>query len=704
MALQPDSLRQFFPVRRTTRAVCIGAVAVGGQNPLRIQSMTNTNTLDTEATVAQIAALAQAGCEIVRLAVPSSRDAENLAAIRERMTQIGVDVPLVADIHFAPKIALIAVEHVEKIRINPGNYADRKHFEVREYSDAEYSDEIARVAEMFLPLVRRCKELRRALRIGTNHGSLSDRILNRFGDTPKGMVESALEFLDVCEAEKYFDVIFSMKASNPRVMIHAYRLLAAQLAARAQGQPSYPFHLGVTEAGDGEDGRIKSAIGIGALLEDGIGDTIRVSLTESPVAEVPVAKLLAHRYAKRWSEHAADADVQATAVFAEEDLADSYSRRATRVLPRWTGTPTTFTTRKLGADAQGFALGGENPVRVEIAIGKPPRDLASYSKMFHSSLLRTRDLRCEGIVVAAASAEEALHAEGLAHALLSRGLEVPLALQITPNCDIAPSAQVSRWIVVLAPESEMTVLRALRERAQAAALPIEWRCQGTVAQIQKLADQIADLYGTSTTENFLVSVDSAHAISALRALLARLRARGFANCPAVLHEKMYALPREAAGSGHDARLLDTAIDLGAPLSDGIGDAIVLDGALNPNHALNLGYRILQAARSRISRAEFVSCPSCGRTLFDLEEVTARIKVRTGHLQGVSIAIMGCIVNGLGEMADADFGYVGSGPGKINLYVGKELVLRNVDQVDAEDRLVELIRSHGRWIDPPTEAP
>ncbi len=706
MAVQQNSLCQFSSARRMTREVRIGAVAVGGQNPLRIQSMTNTNTLDTEATVAQIAALAQAGCEIVRLAVPSSRDAENLAAIRERMTQIGVCVPLVADIHFAPKIALIAAEHVEKIRINPGNYADRKHFEVREYSDAEYTDEIARVAEMFRPLVRRCKELQRALRIGTNHGSLSDRILNRFGDTPEGMVESALEFLDVCEAENYFDVIFSMKASNPRVMIHAYRLLAAKLAARAPGQPSYPFHLGVTEAGDGEEGRIKSAIGIGALLEDGIGDTIRVSLTESPVAEVPVAKLLARRYAKRWSEGRTtssfdDARPQDTAVFFKTNFSDIYSRRATRTLPRWSGVPSVFTARKIGTDTKNFALGGENPVRVELATGKLPHDIASYAKMFYSSLLRTRDLRCEGVVVEVDSEGEALRAEEFACALASRGFEAPLSLLIAPNCDIHPTARVSRWIVVITPESDMATLSALRERARAAALPIEWRCQGTPAQIQKLADQLVDLYGVSTAENFLVSVDSAFAIFALRALLTRLHARGFDKNPVVLHEKMYSSMRGAA-SEQDAQLLDTAIDLGVPLSDGIGDAIVIDSVFNPNQALNFGYRILQAARSRISRAEFVSCPSCGRTLFDLEEVTARIKARTGHLQGVSIAIMGCIVNGLGEMADADFGYVGSGPGKINLYVRKELMLRNVDQAEAEDRLVDLIRERNRWIDPPSE--
>ncbi len=683
--MTPQSLRRFSPVRRATREVRIGSVAVGGENPLRIQSMTNTNTLDTEATLAQIAALAQAGCEIVRLAVPSSRDAENLAQIRSRMTQIGVGVPLVADIHFSPKVALIAAEHVEKIRINPGNYADRKHFETREYSDAEYAEEVARVAEMFRPLVQRCKVLRRTLRIGTNHGSLSDRILNRFGDTPKGMVESALEFLDVCEAEQYFDVVFSMKASNPRVMIQAYRLLAECLEERAPGAPSYPFHLGVTEAGDGEDGRIKSAVGIGALLEDGIGDTIRVSLTESPIAEVPVAKFLAQRYETRWREAA---DLPRDPEACEIDDLNSYRRRVTQILPRATCA---------AVQTQEFDLGGENPIRVEISVGKIAHDVASYAKKFHSSLSQIAEVRCEGIVADVETEEEAKRALDFAQHLAQAGFAVPLAFRVTLHCDIELHADVSRWVVGVSSTSTQEELRAMHARAVSAAMPLEWHCQGSVAQIRELAERLCDLYSTSA--NFLVSVASSRAVPALRVLLARLRARGFADCPVVLHAPACNSADTEITRTTQGKLLDTAIDLGAMLSDGIGDAIVLDGAFEPGHALDLGYRILQAARRRISRAEFVSCPSCGRTLFDLETVTARIKSRTGHLQGVSIAIMGCVVNGLGEMADADFGYVGSGPGKINLYVGKELVLRNVDQADAVERLVELIRVHGRWIEP-----
>jgi (E)-4-hydroxy-3-methylbut-2-enyl-diphosphate synthase len=651
--------------------VRVGDVAIGGANPIRVQSMTTTDTLDTRATADQAERLAAAGCEIVRITAPSIRDAENLARIKAELLRRGVRVPLVADIHFTPNAAMEAALHVEKVRVNPGNYADKKRFETREYTDAEYAEEVERVHERFAPLVRRLKQLGRALRIGTNHGSLSDRILNRFGDTPAGMVESALEFLDVCEDESYSDVVFSMKASNAQVAIQAYRLLAAKLEERARKRgaapwedASYPFHVGVTEAGDGDDGRVKSAIGIGALLEDGLGDTIRVSLTEDPVKEIPVARALAARYDARWRSA-----VDSGAMPSEHErrfTPDPYAhaRRATRA-------------------AHDFGAG--QPVRVLASLGPAPAGADAAADELARELAKLGDVACEGLALEVRDAAELARAEALAAALAKRGVATPLALELPAR---AASA-------LLAARGEALAAARVVVTLQPGDLPprdltgAEWHL---VADGDALAELLARALAGSARPA-AVSVTSALPTHAVRVVAAKLAECGCGDVPLVLrHRSDPFAPSESA-------LLAAATDLGAPLCDGLGDAVVLGGMGSLSRDVALAYRILQGARLRTSWTEFISCPSCGRTLFDLEETTARIKARTAHLPGLKIAVMGCIVNGPGEMADADFGYVGSGPNKVNLYVGHECVVRNVPEGEAPERLVELIKQHGRWAEP-----
>jgi (E)-4-hydroxy-3-methylbut-2-enyl-diphosphate synthase len=662
----------YTPRRRLTREVRVGDVGVGGDNPVRIQSMTTTDTMDTRATVEQARRLVEAGCEIVRVTAPSLREAENLAAIAAALRAGGVRVPLVADIHYTPNAALRAAEYVEKVRINPGNYADKKRFEVREYSDAQWAEELERVAERFRPLVRRCKELGRAMRIGTNHGSLADRILNRYGDTPRGMVESALEFLDVCEDEGYRDVIFSMKASNPAVAIQAYRLLAARLAERSPGEPGHPFHVGVTEAGDGIDGRVKSGIGIGALLEDGIGDTIRVSLTEDPVKEIPVARALAEHCTARWRSGAAVPDPGAP--FSDDPYAGR--RRATRSLP-------------LGA----LRLGGAEPVRVEVELGLPPTDPESRAREVAGSLAELKDVACESLVIDVYDPGGPALAASLLAALRRAGVTLPVGLRVEAAWS-EPCAQLADRLIVpvggLVPDDRLV---GAAKNAVAAGIPLEWELRGSVAEMVPLLDRALAASAAAGLEELLVSAEADLPVHGARLVAARLEARGAADVPIVLRH------RRRRDDDPERALVRAAVDLGAPLCDGVGDLVSLADTGEPAAAALLAYRILQGARLRTSWTEFISCPSCGRTLFDLEETTARIKSRTGHLKGVKIAVMGCIVNGPGEMADADFGYVGSGPGQVNLYVGQECVERKVPSAEADDRLVELIRAHGRWIDP-----
>jgi (E)-4-hydroxy-3-methylbut-2-enyl-diphosphate synthase len=689
----------FAPRRRATREVRVGEVGIGGANPLRVQSMLTTDSLDTRASVEQIERLVAAGCEIVRLTVPSLREAENLPAIRAELGQRGLRVPLVADIHFTPAAALLAAEHVEKVRINPGNYADKKRFAVREYSDSEYAAEIERVAERFRPLVRRCRELGRALRIGTNHGSLSDRIMNRYGDSPRGMVESALEFLDVCEDEGFHDVVFSMKASNPLVAISAYRLLAARLGERAPGCPSYPFHVGVTEAGDGEDGRVKSAIGIGTLLVDGLGDTIRVSLTEDPVKEVPVARALA-RLAEAMLARAAEV-ADPGAPFVADPLV--HARRATRPVGRSSleqrhgkaageASPGPAAQRAAG-ERSATEIGGESPIRVELDLGPVPADPASAARELARAFARARGLACEGLLVECLDPEAGARLELFAKALAAAGIELPLAVRVEAGWAEGAAAAAGRIVAMagaLVPDEELAAAAACAARRR---VPLEWELRAAVDGVAGLVDRCLAASAAAGAAELLFSVDADLPVLAVRAAAARLRARGAGDAPIVLRH------RRAAGATAEEACLRAAVELGAPLADGIGDAVALAGFADAAAALDLGYRVLQGARQRTTRTEFISCPSCGRTLFDLEEVTARIKARTQHLPGVKIAVMGCIVNGPGEMADADFGYVGSGPGVVNLYVGKQCVERKVPEAEAPDRLVELIRSHGRWVDP-----
>ncbi len=580
--------------RRPTREVRVGVIGLGGANPIRVQSMITCDTMDTAASIRQTLDLVEVGCEIVRITAPTVKDAANLQAIVAGLRAQGCEVPIVADIHFKPEAALEAAKWVEKVRVNPGNYADSKKFKIVEYTDAQYSAELERIRERFSPLVQLCLTRGVALRIGTNHGSLSDRIMNRYGDTPLGMVESALEFARIARDLDFHQFVFSMKSSNPKVMIEAYRLLVARLHELGPDW-NYPIHLGVTEAGDGEDGRIKSAIGIGSLLSDGIGDTVRVSLTEDSVHEIPVARELI----RLATAHAA----------AGESLA-SFDPAA----PRWTPDPFTYSRRPTAViECDGFRLGGEELVRVCVA-------QRTYAQIEHK-------LRQMG--------------------------------------DYQPEIIRERAALHEADPRDPAQLAEINARAE--------------PQCVTVRDGL-DL----------------PAIAAFRLLAAQLEARH----PILLKDTLHP-PAPNATTEFRATLLVGSITIGSLLCDGIGDAILIQGETAPGQSLRLAYNILQAAGSRIFKTDYVACPSCGRTLFNLQETTANIRAATSHLKGVKIAIMGCIVNGPGEMADADFGYVGGAPGKINLYVGKTAVKFNIPQAEAVARLQDLIREHGKWQEAPT---
>ena len=564
---------------------------MGGGNPIRIQSMITSDTLDTEACVAEVLELAEAGCEIVRVTAQTRRYAANLEHIRRGVRATGCDVPLVADIHFKPDAALEAAKWVDKVRVNPGNYADKKKFEVREYSDAEYEEELERIRFKFVPLVELCKDLGRAMRIGTNHGSLSDRIMNRYGDTPAGMVESALEFVRIARDLDYHDLVFSMKASNPKVMIEAYRLLIARLEEHGPDW-NYPIHLGVTEAGDGEDGRIKSAIGIGSLLNDGIGDTIRVSLTEDPVHEVPVARAIVRNQDRDSGPSSLPDDITATTKPCWDPF--SYRRRLSNVL-----------------EINGLDLGGDKEFRV----------LTTQTKW-----------------------------DALAHKIEKMG-------------DFKPEIIVEESKVMeVDPRSNAAV-----ERANALDVPT----------LVTVPDGI-----------------NMEVVPAFRLLASRMTSAQ----PILLKDTLQ--PDEGASRDFLTTLLTASRNIGSLICDGIGDAILIQGEKAPGQSLRISYNILQAAGARIFKTDYVACPSCGRTLFNLQTTTQKIREATGHLKGVRIAVMGCIVNGPGEMADADFGYVGGAPGKINLYVGREAVKLNIPEDEAVGRLIDLISEHGKWVEPP----
>ena len=591
----PDPLTYY---RRLTREVKVGKVGVGAHNPIRVQSMITCDTMDTEASIEQTIQLASVGCEIVRITAPTVKDAKNLQYIKKGLLDRGCDIPIVADIHFKPEAAMEAAQWVEKVRINPGNYADSKKFAIKEYTDEQYQSELERIRERFSPLVLLCKQRGISMRIGTNHGSLSDRIMNRYGDSPLGMVESALEFARIARDLGFHDFIFSMKASNPKVMISAYRLLVARLN-EAGPDWNYPVHLGVTEAGDGEDGRIKSAIGIGSLLADGIGDTVRVSLTEDSVHEIPVAKELVAEYNRRQATPTSEFKSGVELSFDPFSFVRRPSER--------TSLPAADSGK---ADAPGLHVGGEETIRVIVR-----------QKTFAQ----------------------------VAHKVDRMG-------------DFQPEATV--------------------ESANVAA--IDPRDAEEVGRIN------------SQTKPQLVTIKDSldlPVITAYRILAAKLDSRH----PILLKDSFTA-------SADPTRpflqtLLESSTNIGTLLCDGIGDAILVQGEEAPGQSLRLAYNILQAAGARIFKTDYVACPSCGRTLFNLQTTTARIKAATNHLKGVKIAIMGCIVNGPGEMADADFGYVGGAPGKVNLYVGKKPVKFNIPETEAVDRLVDLIKEHDRWLEP-----
>ena len=687
---------RFSPRRRPTRVVMIGSVPVGGDEPIRVQSMTTTLTYDVPATVEQIARLERAGCEIARVTVPSLRDAQALPEIRAEMTRRGIALPLVADIHFSPKMAMMAVEQVEKVRVNPGNFTDTKRFEQHAYSDEEYAQELVRIEEKFAPLVLRARERGISMRIGTNHGSLSDRIMNRYGDSPEGMVESALEFVRICRKHDYHQLVISMKASNTRIMVEAYRLLALQMEREGM---DYPFHLGVTEAGDGDPARIKSAIGIGGLLQDGIGDTIRVSLTEDPVREVPVAFALAGRAGPRLKTW-----FQVPGLPAEQTDWRVFQRRPTRRIEQGTAAA---------------ALGGDQELRVEVELGRPGRLSASVLRDQVLALAGSQagDRRAELIGLTVEDGHDLAALRALRTSVDEAGVNVALDARAARAVWSQPGERETLLGVVdrLTPVGITAgEVRALASAVAAhedtalllqAAPPVGGDLAAACAALADMAQAALEAGLSHLALGLRAEAPRAadeagpllHA-GAVRALAATLDARGL-DLPLVL-EAWGGAPDTARDARQgDQGLLDAATAAGGLLVDGIGDAVRLTGFQDPARALDLAYGVLQGARRRTTETEYISCPGCGRTLFDLEPVTARIKALTNHLKGVKIGVMGCVVNGPGEMADADFGYVGWKPGKVNLYVGRECVVREIDDDEAPERLVQLIKDHGRWTEP-----
>jgi (E)-4-hydroxy-3-methylbut-2-enyl-diphosphate synthase len=654
MQLYCHSLTQY--KRLATLEVKVGDLTIGNFHPIRIQTMTTTDTMDTQGTVEQAIRCIEAGAELVRITAPSKSEAENLLPIKNELRRRGYNTPLVADIHFTPNAAEIAARIVEKVRVNPGNYVDKKKFELLEYTDAEYQEEIDRIRDRFTPLVKICKEYGTAMRIGTNHGSLSDRIMSRYGDTPMGMVESAMEFLRIAEDLQYRNIVLSMKASNPQVMVQAYRLLV-QTMQQELGH-AYPLHLGVTEAGDGEDGRIKSAVGIGTLLEDGVGDTIRVSLTEDPEFELPVCRDLVKRYAHRISHPPIEP-------LNENRLPYSpftYKRRETTAIDN---------------------IGGK----------QVPVVVADFS---HLHSITPKDLQSIGYTYDEPTDKWNI-GDAAADYIFTGNHVLPFALPGTLKVIV----QYHTWLQAADKEKYspwMDVSGYLAARQNNRLAPINFIAVN------------ADDYGKTDLfdqleENVVPVVysNSPHAMATVRRALSGLMEKRISN-PVIL----------LCNSGHnnaEEDLIHYATETGALLLDGFGDGLWLKAqpdltiqhqpapVTEPTGLINnIAFGILQATRSRISKTEYISCPSCGRTLFDLQETTARIRAVTNHLKGVKIAIMGCIVNGPGEMADADFGYVGSGVGKITLYRGKEVVKRGLSSDVAVDELINLIRDNGMWVD------
>ncbi len=625
--------------RMVSREVMVGNIGVGGNNPVRIQSMTTTDTRDTEATVEQSIRMIEAGCEIVRITAPSKKDAENLANIKAELRKRGYDTPLVADIHFTPNAAEIAATIVEKVRINPGNYADKKRFEEIEYTDESYQAELNRIKERLIPLIKICKEHGTAMRIGTNHGSLSDRIMSRYGDSAIGMVESALEFLRICREQDYHDIVLSMKSSNTQVVVQAYRLLINKMQEEGM---DYPLHLGVTEAEEAEDGRIKSAVGIGTLLEDGLGDTVRVSLTEEPEFEIPVAQELVKRYTGR----AGHDDIPA--VENNPITPFEYNRRQTNKVLNIGGknvpiVMADFCLKEKITPASFFALGYKYSVSLD------KWDIT--------------DTACDYVFVGDKTVD----------------FEVPGTLGVIYNH--------KTWL-----NHKEKSYPFLDAKTYLTGVELSDKLNVVYITLPELNNTIITKLKSDNTVVLMIDSYNNHGMAEQRKLFIELMNNG-CNTPVIIGR--------AYGNLTETQLqLQAATDMGALLIDGLGDGVFIaaehcggDKMIN-----DTAFGILQATRTCISKTEYISCPSCGRTLFDLQETTAKIRAVTSHLKGLKIGIMGCIVNGPGEMADADYGYVGTGAGKITLYKEKEVVQRNIPEAEAVNSLIDLIKDHGDWVD------
>ena len=628
--------------RFLTREVTIGDLKMGALNPIRVQSMTTTDTMDTQGTVEQSIRMIEAGCELVRITAPSINEAKNLELIKKELKARGYTTPICADIHFTPNAAEFAARVIEKVRVNPGNYADKKKFETIDYTDSAYEAELDRIRNRFTPLVKICKEYGTAMRIGTNHGSLSDRILSRYGDTPHGMVESALEFLRICEDNDYFNLVISMKASNTQVMVQAYRLLVAKMI---ESNRNYPLHLGVTEAGDGEDGRIKSAVGIGTLLEDGLGDTIRVSLTEEPEFEIPVAKMLAERYTKR-KDHKAIKEIDFELPYDPYD----HNRHQTREV---------------------INIGNHNVPRViaDYSMREEVTAASLFGVGYNYSVSLDKwnltDMAVDYLFVGDKSVD----------------FEIPGTLGLIYNSESWLKNKDQKRAYPLFCGEEYFSAKEKSPLLNFVAVTIDELSSEFIAKIKN-----------ETALCLVLDSFNAHTMPELRRMAIDLE---LTRCqiPFIIKCNYNQLSEEQFQ-------LYSSTDMGGLLLDGFGDGVWIKqkDCVSTQICNSTAFGILQASRTRISKTEYISCPSCGRTLFDLQETTQKIRERTDHLKGIKIGIMGCIVNGPGEMADADYGYVGTGPGKISLYKGKEVVKKNVTSDTAVDELIDLIREHGDWVE------
>lgn len=630
--------------RFLTREVKIGDLLLGAHHPIRIQSMTTTDTMDTKATVEQSIRMIEAGCEIVRITAPSLNEAKNLEVIKKELKARGYNTPICADIHFTPNAAEWAAKVVEKVRVNPGNYADKKKFETIDYTDASYESELERIRTRFTPLVKICKEYGTAMRIGTNHGSLSDRILSRYGDTPLGMVESAFEFLRICEENTFYNIVISMKASNTQVMVQAYRLLVAKMM---ETNRNYPLHLGVTEAGDGEDGRIKSAVGIGTLLEDGLGDTIRVSLTEEPEFEMPVAKMMADRYTKR-KGHQAIPELKTELPYSPFE----YERRKTHEV---------------------INIGNHNV----------PRVIADYSM---KDGITAASLFGVGYLYSVPTDKWNLTDMAVDYIYLGDNIidfEIPGTLGLIYNSENWKHHKDKDRTYPLFCAEEYFIAEERSGELNFVAVDINSLNENFIERISKEKNVV-----------LILDTFNEHAMPELRRMAIELELKK-CSVPVILK-------RNYADLNESQFQLYSATDLGGLLLDGIGDGIWIKqkDCVSVQVCNSTAFGILQATRTRISKTEYISCPSCGRTLFDLQETTQKIRERTHHLKGIKIGIMGCIVNGPGEMADADYGYVGTGVDKISLYKGKEVVKKNVTSETAVDELIALIKENGDWVEKP----